>query len=263
MIVERAASVAQVSDLMAKIKIEDIESQVSPFGWKVISTEYKNLETEMIFECNEGHRVYSTWKKMRNKLECPICKKNKYIDIAAATTVQKTSERRILALDQATRITGYSIFDGQKLIKYGTFCTNLSSDIARYNEIKNWLINMIHNWEPDYIILEGIQFQVTSTKDGEKHNMGITVFETLARLQGILMITCYEENIPFEVVSTNTWRAHCGVKGRTRTDRKRSMQMIIKNKYDMSVTDDIADAIGIGMYGAEKIKKIHILEDWE
>ena len=247
---------------MARIKIENIEDQISKFGWHILSTEYKNLDTEMIFECNEGHRVYSTWKKIRNKLECPICKKNKYVEINTKI-IPKTKEKRVLAIDQATRTTGYSIFDGQKLVTYGIFNTTLSSDMTRYSEIKNWLINMIHNWMPDYIVLEGIQFQATSTKDGEKHTMGVTVFETLARLQGILMMTCYEENIQFEVVSTNTWRAFCGVKGRTRTDKKRSMQLIIKNKYDISVIDDIADAIGIGIYGAAQIQKTSIIEDWE
>ena len=261
-LVAKAVLVAQASDLMGKIKIEDIESQVSESGWKVISTEYKNLDTEMIFECNEGHRVYSTWKKMRNKLECPICKKNKYIEIDTKV-IPKTKEKRVLAIDQATRTTGYSIFDGQKLITYGTFNTTLSSDIARYLEIKNWFINILHNWKPDYVVIEGIQFQATSTKDGEKHSMGITVFETLARLQGILMLACYEENIQFEVVPTNTWRAFCGVKGRTRTDKKRSMQLIIKDKYDISVVDDIADAIGIGIYGSAHLAKTFIIEDWE
>jgi Holliday junction resolvasome RuvABC endonuclease subunit len=216
----------------------------------------------MIFECNEGHRVYSTWKKMRNRLECPICKKNIYKEIDTKT-IPKTKEKRVLAIDQATRISGYSIFDGQKLVSYGTFSTTRSSDVARYLEIKNWFINMLHNWKPDYVVIEGIQFQETSVKDGEKRTMGITVFETLARLQGILMLACYEENIQFEVVSTNTWRAHCNVKGRTRTDKKHSMQMIIKNKYDMSVSDDIADAIGIGIYGAAQVAKTLIMEDWE
>lgn len=45
--------------------------------------------------------------------------------------------------------------------------------------------------------------------------MGVTVFETLARLQGILMITAYELGVSFKVCPTNTWRSHCGVKGRS------------------------------------------------
>ena len=53
--------------------------------------------------------------------------------------------------------------------------------------------------------------------------MGITVFQALARLQGILMGLCNELNIPYEVCPTNTWRTYCKVKGTTRSDKKRSM----------------------------------------
>lgn len=58
--------------------------------------------------------------------------------------------------------------------------------------------------------------------------MGVTVFETLARLQGILMETCYELKIPYEICPTNTWRKFCGVRGRSRADKKRSMQVLAK-----------------------------------
>ena len=63
---------------MAKIHIEDIVSELAADNWKVISTEYTNLDTEMIFECPEGHRVFVPWKKLRTKRECPVCKKNAF-----------------------------------------------------------------------------------------------------------------------------------------------------------------------------------------
>jgi hypothetical protein len=59
---------------MAKIHIEDIQNELAADGWKVISTEYNNLDTEMTFECPEGHRVFIPWKKLRTKRECPTCK---------------------------------------------------------------------------------------------------------------------------------------------------------------------------------------------
>ena len=78
--------------------------------------------------------------------------------------------------------------------------------------------------------------------------MGVTVFETLARLQGVLMVTCYEQKVNFRLCPTNTWRHACGVKGKARADKKRSMQALVKEWYGLNVTDDIADAIGIGYY---------------
>ena len=82
-------------------------------------------------------------------------------------------------------------FSNGELLRYGTFETQLSDEIARDTTIKNWLISMIQNWQPDLIALEGIQFQ---------QNMGVTTFEVLARLQGILMNCAYECEIPISYV---------------------------------------------------------------
>ena len=166
-------------------------------------------------------------------------------------------QKRILALDQATHTCGWSIFDGPNLVRYGTFTTNLKDEIARDSAIKSWMISMATSWKPDCIALEGIQFQDTTY--GTKTS--VTVFQALARLQGILMNTCYENKQDYIVCPTNTWRHHCGVKGRSRTDKKRSMQLIAKQKYDITVTDDEADAIGIGKYAAD-LNNIQIM-NWE
>lgn len=239
---------------MSKIKVEDIREELQKDGWKLVSDEYKNLDSEMVFECEEGHKVYSSWKKIRNKRECPICKNNSFKDQDTKIISKKNCKRRILALDQSTRITGWSVYDDGNLVKYGVFITSFDDEIQRDNTIKNWLLNMIHNWQPDYVGLEGIQYQ---------QNMGVTTFETLARLQGILMETLYELKIPYSICHTNTWRAHCKVKGRTRTDKKRSMQMLAKEWFDITVTDDEADAIGIGKYVSEVLNKEIKIYNWE
>lgn len=246
---------------MARIKIEDISNELAADSWKILSTEYKNLDSELIFECPEGHRVYTSWGKLRVKRECPTCRQNVYKEQDTKIVAKPRGVIRILALDQATHTTGWSIFDGQKLIKYGAYKADNSDDIERYYDIKMWLLSMIANWKPDYIALEGIQFQ--TSVNGQSHSMGVTVFETLAHLQGILMETCYEQKVKYEICHTNTWRAACGVKGKTRTDKKRSMQLLAKKWYDVTVTDDEADAIGIGRYLAEKINKQIEVFSWE
>ena len=45
-----------------KIKIEDIKEDLKKDGWILISDKYENLDSELVFECNEGHRVFSSWK---------------------------------------------------------------------------------------------------------------------------------------------------------------------------------------------------------
>lgn len=242
---------------MSKITIESINEELKNSGWKCISTEYKNLDSELIFECEEGHQVYAPWKKIRTKRECPVCKQNTYKQEILKVEPKRKGVTRILAIDQATHTCGWSVFDDQQLIRYGTFTTNQSDEIARDSTIKNWIISMIENWKPDCVALEGIQFQDEAS--GQK--MGVTVFQALARLQGILMETCYSLKVPYSVYSTNTWRHHCGVKGRSRIDKKRSMQLIAKKEYDITVTDDEADAIGIGKYAAS-LHKIQVV-NWE
>ena len=238
---------------MAKITISQIQEQLSSENWKLISTEYKNLDSELVFECPEGHRVYSTWKKIRTRRDCPICKQNQFKEVEQTLLPKKKGEYRVLALDQATYVSGWAIFSDGKLLRYGTFETQLENEIKRDIQIKNWLIQTIENWEPDFIALEGIQYE---------KNFGVTTFATLARLQGILMSTICELGIDYAICHTATWRAFCDVKGKTRSDRKRSMQLRVKEWYDVSVSDDCADAIGIGHYAVSKAKKPTI-ENWE
>ena len=242
---------------MARITLEQINEELKESNWKCTSIEYKNLESELRFECDEGHEVYASWKKIRTKRECPICKNNQFKKLVESVKPKSKGVKRVLALDQATHTTGWSIFDGDILVRYGTFNTEIKDETARINAIKNWMISMITNWDPDCVAIEGIQFQEESS--GQK--MSVTVFQGLARLQGVLMEACYALKVKFIICPTNTWRNYCQVKGRYRADKKRSMQLIAKKEYDITVSDDEADAIGIGRYAAS-LNKIEVT-NWE
>lgn len=113
---------------------------------------------------------------------------------------------------------------------------------------------MTNTWKPDFIAIEGVQYQ---------QNFGVTTFQTLCRVQGILMDCCLDLELPYKVCPTNTWRHFCGVKGKTRVDKKRSMQLLVKDWYDIKVSDDESDAIGIGHYVVnEVLKQVEVVE-WE
>ena len=211
----------------------------------------------MRFECNEGHKLFLPYKKVRDKWHCPICEQNQY-KFANEIKPKKKSSQRSVGLDQATHITGYSIFDDGELVYADVFSAGATEEIERDVEVKNWLIQLIQNWNPDIIGIEGIQLQQINNK-----NVGVTTFQTLARLQGILMATCFEQGIEYVVVPPATWRTHCEVKGRTRTDKKRSMQNKVKEWFDITVSDDVADAIGIGKYINDKHKKKVEIFNWE
>lgn len=242
-----------------KIKIEDIREELKKDNWILVSEKYENLDSELVFECNEGHRVFSSWKKLRNKRECPVCKNNKYKEQDTSVIPKKSKVKRVLGLDQATYVNGWSIFDGKELVKYGLFEANADEAIERAEDVKNWLINMINNWKPDLVALEGIQFQ----NNLGSQSIGVTTFEALARFQGILMMTCRELKVPFEICHTQTWRSFCGVKGKARADKKKSAQLIVKSLYDVSVTNDAADAILIGKYASDTFFNKTEIVDWE
>jgi hypothetical protein len=53
------------------------------------------------------------------------------------------------------------------------------------------------------------------------------------------------------------------VKGKTRTDKKRSMQLLAKQWYDITLTDDEADAVGIGTYLTGRIRRNTEITNWE
>jgi hypothetical protein len=72
----------------------------------------------------------------------------------------------------------------------------------------------------------------------------------------------YELNIPCYIAPTNTWRAACKVKGRTRADKKKSMKLLVKEWFDVTVSEDEADAVGIGKYISENFSPIVELKDW-
>ena len=244
---------------MSRINIDNIRKELENKGWKLLSEEYKNLDSLLLMQCPKGHQPSMSWKKARAKLECPICEKNSYTS-SSLKVEPKRGKNRILSLDQASHDCGWAIFDDKELIKYGIHHLSSDEEIVRINKLKNWFISMVTNWKPDYVAIEGIQYQ---DEVAGKSKMGITVFQTLARLQGVLLDTCYDLKIPVEVCPTNTWRNHCGVKGRYRADKKKSMQLLAKNWYNVNLSDDEADAIGIGKYFSDKISKATVIEDWE
>jgi Holliday junction resolvasome RuvABC endonuclease subunit len=72
--------------------------------------------------------------------------------------VKDTNTYRILALDAATNITGYAIYDNKTLVSFGTFKTNSSHEATeRINQFKGWLRAALNAWQPDFVGVENIR----------------------------------------------------------------------------------------------------------
>ena len=171
---------------MSRLKYEDVKSEIESYGWKLISENYKNLDTEMELMCNEGHRVFINFKKFRKNQYCPTCAENSLLVDFNEPVKKEKGIIRVLAIDDATSISGWSIFDGGALVGYGSFQVEKDNPIERMSIIKQWMLNMLTKWNPDKVGIEDIQLQNFKGKDGSTH-YAVTTYKVLAQLQGVLL----------------------------------------------------------------------------
>lgn len=248
---------------MSTINIYVVRNALEAEGWQLTSEVYKNLKTPLEMICPEGHKQEQTFDQWRKHKLCDICmagdpykiKKNKI-------PLKGNNTQRILALDAATSITGYSIYDDRVLVGYGTYKTNSSLEtVERINEVKQWLKAAIKNWNPDFIGIENIQLQ----SYGAKNQTQVKTFQTLANLQGVLKDVIFEACIDSDLVYPSEWRSYCGINdGDSHRDaKKKAAQAKVKVWYGMDCTEDEADAICIGKYFCSKLKsnQVHWGED--
>lgn len=237
-----------------KLKFEDIKKDIESQGWELNQDEYVNLKTDLQVICPEGHDCFVSYEKWRRgSFECPICKQNQYYK--SDNIAVKKNGYRILAFDQASITSGWAVFDGEILVKYGKWSSEGTHSTERIAKTKYWVASMIQKWNPDEVVFEDIQLQ----KFGEG-NEAVLTFKKLAHLQGVLKNYCYENQILYSIVPSATWRAHVEIKGKTRQDKKKSAQLKVKRFYDISVTQDEADAILLGRYGAYAHKSTEVIE---
>ena len=235
------------------INIYSVTNHLESEGWKLISDTYKNLNTELEMECPAGHKQMMTYGEWRKHPLCDKClagdpykiKKNK-------VPIKKIDTYRTLALDAATNITGFAIFDNQELVSYGTYKADGETE-ERINKMKNWLFAAIKEWEPDFVGLENIQLQTYGVNNNQQQ---VKTFQTLANLQGVLLDALFESDIMHDVAYAVEWRQYCNVgTGTGRENKKKQAQDKVKLWYQQDCTQDEADAICIGKYFTRKFNK--------
>ena len=240
---------------MASINIYTVQNALEAEGWKLISDSYKNLKTPLDMQCPQGHVQQQTFEQWRKHKMCDICMAGDPYKVKKNKVPPKGEDiTRILALDAATGITGYSIYDDKVLVGYGTFKTSASLPTAeRINNVKHWLKAALKEWEPDFVGIENIQLQ---SYGPNKAQTQVKTFQTLANLQGVILDTIFEASIDSELVYPSEWRSYCGVGDgdQHREARKKAAQAKVRIWYDMQCTEDEADAICIGKYFCNKIK---------
>ena len=225
---------------MAKLTHQQIADEVFAQGYELVDdSKYTSLNSNIIIRCPQGHLIETSLANFRRpSFTCPVCDKD--VKFVNPTIVPKKTGFRVIAFDQATENFGLSIFDDNQLVFYSLY--TFSGDVvSRLTKIKKFIAEIVLPlWQPDYVVMEDIQYQYGA----------VLTYKILAMLLGVIEVACNEANVKYEVVSPNVWRKYAGTAGKSRREEKMLSVALVKEKYGVKVSDDVAEAIMIGRYGA-------------
>ena len=134
----------------------------------------------------------------------------------------------ILALDQASRTSGWAVFQDNQLFASGTFTYDDDDFSLRLVKIRNKVITLTEQYHINKILLEDIQLQ------GQTNN--VDTYRKLAEVLGVLEELSREKGIPHEIIHSQTWKSTLGIKGRDRATQKRNAQAYVVATYGKKVT---------------------------
>ena len=234
---------------MSRLSTDKIKEELATKHFTLLDdSNYTTLNSPIVIQCEHGHKIEVSMNDFRRpSFVCPCCDKS--ISFINPKNVPPKTGYRVIAFDQATEHFGLSIWDDSKLVFYSLY-TFTGDVISRLTKIKSFINDIvIAAWQPDFIIMEDIQQQYGA----------VLTYKILAMLLGVIEVTCTENKIPYEVVSPNVWRKYAGTCGKNRKEEKLLSVAVVKNKYNITVSDDIAEAILIGLYGTKMLKRTYNL----
>ena len=186
---------------------------------------------------------------------------------------------KILALDQSSTATAYSIMQDGKLIDYGLIKPKSSKRVAgvtikeephlititmpeeeydttllRISYICDMVKKLIKKTKPNRVAFEEIYVAPSFnpiTKRMDYSRVNISGFRSLSRLQGQLSRILWESEIPYDIILEQTWITVFGKYNSKikREERKADVMAKVNEMYGLDITvDDISDAIGIAYY---------------
>lgn len=146
---------------------------------------------------------------------------------------------KVLATDQATRISGYSFFNDGEYICSGIIDlskSELDTD-ARSFEMAKEIWKIINKYKPDALVIENVQKQTS-----------ISTVITLARLQGEIIGYAEAHGVKTYVVSPTQWRKVLGFAQGPKVKRKELKQQsadYVREHYGVDVSEDEMEAVAI------------------
>ena len=154
----------------------------------------------------------------------------------------------LLALDQSSRVTGWSIFDlsTKELIKTGKWSIPGEDKLSMQERLMAFWENLsdVYMAYPiEQIVYEDIQLQRGNVK----------TFKTLSYIQATILLWCGDDySFNPTCISPSHWRSvlkdEYGIEwGRKRADQKAAAQKFAKEQTGKDFTEDEADSYCIGL----------------
>ena len=159
----------------------------------------------------------------------------------------------ILSLDLSSKSSGWAFFENNKLIDYGCITSASTDLIKRIYIMRDGIQEVLNKYTIDKVYVEEVRPQ------GGFGAGNIQTHRALMWLQAAIafMLHDFNKKIVLEYVYPSTWRATIGIKngrGIKRESLKQADIDFVKERYNILVNDDIADAICLGISQLEPEK---------
>ena len=157
---------------------------------------------------------------------------------------------KIMAFDQSTKISAYSIFINAEYIESGVIDLHKMKDTSeRIRAMGVELGKVIEKYSPDIVVIEEVAQQSNPL-----------CLKLLARIQGVIIGFCAAHNIKTYIVEPSKWRSALHFKigaGVKRAELKGQAIEHVKDTYGLDLSEDECEALCIN----EAAHKIFNFED--
>ena len=162
---------------------------------------------------------------------------------------------KVLAFDQSTKISAYSLFVDGKYVEVDIIDLHKMKDTSeRVRAMGVELCKVIKKYNPDTVVIEEVAQQSNPM-----------TLKLLARIQGVIIGFCAAHNIETYIIEPSKWRSvlhfHQGA-GIKRKDLKTQAIEYVKNVYVLNLSEDSCEAICINE-AAHKIYNFSEDSLWE
>ena len=152
---------------------------------------------------------------------------------------------KILAVDQSITCSGYAVFKNKNVVDSGII-TNIygAEELTekRIHYMTKEIMDLFYDEDCQAMFYENVYSGINRS----------TLIK-LAMLLGSISYKCEERRILYDILAPGTWKKYIGVSGIRKVQKKKTIEKVKEIYGIQEVTEDEADAIGIGHYVVNNI----------